>query len=167
MVYATRATVAATTTSVSSTSYAPGHSTAPSSPSEWLPPPATIGSRSATAPTTCSQNGHPAAFGVPRGALIGGKPAPHANLFVIKWHYLARYLDPDTGILVSNHDTPGLMERTLRVGWTQFRLNDAGDDLEIVAPAQQLRQVGYEPARPSATRHHQHEQHLHPRHPFQ
>ena len=78
------------------------------------------------------QNGHPAAFGVPRGALIGGKPAPNANLFVIKWHYLARYLDPDTGILVSNHDTPGLMERTLRVGWTQLRLNDAADDLEIV-----------------------------------
>lgn len=90
------------------------------------------------------QNGHPAAFGVPRGALIGGKPAPNANLFVIKWHYLARYLDPDTGILISNHDTPGLMERTLRVGWTQLRLNDAADDLEIVAPAQQLRQIGYE-----------------------
>ena len=80
------------------------------------------------------QNGHPAAFGVPRGALIGGEPAPHANLFVIKWHYLARYLDPETGILVSNHDTPGLAERTLRVGWTQLRLNDAADDLEIVAP---------------------------------
>ena len=91
------------------------------------------------------QNGHP-------GRLWRATRRPHrrqtrsanANLFVIKWHYLARYLDPETGILVSNHDTPGLMERTLRVGWTQFRLNDAGDDLEIVAPAQQLRQVGYE-----------------------
>ena len=114
------------------------------------------------------QNGHPAAFGVPRGALIGGKPAPNANLFVIKWHYLARYLDPETGILVSNHDTPGLMERTLRVGWTQLRLNDAGDDLEVVAPAQQLRQVGYETGEAFCSApDHQHEQHLHPRHSLQ
>ena len=90
------------------------------------------------------QNGHPAAFGVPRGAIIGGKPAPNANLFAIKWHYLARYLDPDTGILVSSRDHPGSLERTIRVGWTQLRLNDAEDDLEVVVPAQQLRQVGYE-----------------------
>ena len=90
------------------------------------------------------QNGHPAAFGVPRGAIINGQPVPHANLFVIKWHYLARYLDPKTGILVSNRETPGLAERTIRVGRAQFRLNEAEDDLEIVSQAQELRQVGYE-----------------------
>ena len=30
------------------------------------------------------QFGHPVAFGVPKGALIGGKPAAHGNVFVAK-----------------------------------------------------------------------------------
>ena len=59
------ATAVATTTSASSTSYGPGRSTAPSSPNAWSPPPATIGSRSATAPTTCSKMAIPPPLACP------------------------------------------------------------------------------------------------------
>src|SRR5439155_8721327 len=36
------------------------------------------------------QHGHPVAFGVPKGALIRGKAAAHANLFVAAWRVVAR-----------------------------------------------------------------------------
>ena len=90
------------------------------------------------------QHGHPVAFGVPRGALIQGQPAPNANRFVAKWRVCARIVDPATGFLVSSRSHPALSERTQGVEWVQFRLNDAEDDIEIVQPAQRLRQRGYE-----------------------
>ena len=90
------------------------------------------------------QNGHAAAFGVPKGALIKGRAAPQAGLFVIKWHYLARYLDPETGILISNRERPDIADATIRTAWVQMRLNDADDDLEIVAEPRQMREKGYE-----------------------
>ena len=40
--------------------------------------------------------------------------------------------------------TPDLSARTQGVEWVQLRLNDAEDDIEIVQPAQPLRQRGYE-----------------------
>src|SRR5205809_4515291 len=36
------------------------------------------------------QHGHPVAFGVPKGARIDGKPAPHGNVFIAKWRVVAR-----------------------------------------------------------------------------
>ena len=90
------------------------------------------------------QHGHPVAFGVPRGALIQGQPAPNANRFVAKWRVCARIVDPATGFLVSSRSHPDLSERTQGVEWVQLRLNDAEDDMEIVQLAQPLRQRGYE-----------------------
>ncbi len=70
------------------------------------------------------QHGHPVAFGVPKGARIGGKPAPNANVFAAKWRW---------------------GEKGARgVEWVQFRLNDRDDDLEILQPPVPLRQKGYE-----------------------
>ncbi len=70
------------------------------------------------------QHGHPVAFGVPKGALIGGKPAPHANVFAAQWRW------------------GGKGKRG--VEWAQFRLNDREDDLEILQPPGPLRQKGYD-----------------------
>jgi hypothetical protein len=86
------------------------------------------------------QHGHPVAFGVPQGALIGGQPAPHANLFVAKWRTRAVRIDPVTGRLVHDENS--------RVGqgveWTQFRLNERADAIEILQPPALMRQKGYE-----------------------
>ena len=90
------------------------------------------------------QHSHVTGFGVPKGALVQGRAAPHENLFAIKWYRTMRIVDPATGFLRSGRDHPELTARTLGVEWVQVRLNDAEDDLEIVQPAQQLRQRGYE-----------------------
>lgn len=91
------------------------------------------------------QHGHPVAFGVPRGAIVGGKPAGNANVFVIKWRVCARQVDPHTGIMSSPAESrPMLAQFSQMVQWMQVRLSDAGDDLEIIQPAGQLRQVGFE-----------------------
>jgi hypothetical protein len=87
------------------------------------------------------QHGHMVAFGVPKGALVGGKPAPHANLFVAKWRVSARPIDVKTGFMTFQK-----LDRTIgqRVDWVQFRLNDREDDIEIVQPVARLRQKGFE-----------------------
>ena len=90
------------------------------------------------------QHGHPAAFGVPRGARIDGKPAPSANLFVLKWRQVARVLDHERNYLENASAHPKLRARTHTVEWLQFRLNEREDDIEILKPATRLRQRGYE-----------------------
>ncbi len=87
------------------------------------------------------QHGHMVAFGVPKGALMGGKPAPHANLFVAKWRVSARPINLQTGFMTFEG-----LDRTIgqRVEWVQFRLNDRDDDIEIVQPVARLRQKGFE-----------------------
>ncbi len=90
------------------------------------------------------QHGHPVAFGVPCGALIGGKLAPSANLFVVKWRRCARYVDSQTGLMVHASAHPELRERTQGVEWVQFRLDEAEEDIEIVQPPEALRQKGCE-----------------------
>lgn len=87
------------------------------------------------------QLGHMVAFGVPKGALIGGRPAPHANLFVAKWRVSGRAIDLKTGFMPFEK-----VDRTIgqQVEWMQFRLNDREDDIEVVQPAARLRQKGYE-----------------------
>ncbi len=62
------------------------------------------------------QHGHPVVFGVPKGALVQGQPAPSANCFVAKWRQCARVLDPDTGHLVHGTSDPELKRRTQSVG---------------------------------------------------
>jgi hypothetical protein len=87
------------------------------------------------------QHGHMVAFGVPKGALIGGKPAPNANLFVAKWRCSGRPINPATGFMTFQG-----LNRAIgrRVEWAQFRLNDREDDIEFVQPASMLRQKGFE-----------------------
>ncbi len=88
------------------------------------------------------QHGHPVAFGVPRGARIGGRPAPSAGVFVVKWRLTAPgALHPQTGVIERVTEAA---EAAQNVEWTQFRLNAAGDDLEILQPPQPLRQKGFE-----------------------
>jgi len=90
------------------------------------------------------QHGHPVAFGVPRGTRIGGRPAPSANLFVVKWRRCARAIDPATGLMIHGSKHPELHLRTQAVEWMQLRLNEAGDDVEVVQPPALLVQQGYE-----------------------
>ncbi|MBL9215943.1 MAG: hypothetical protein JNG83_10750 [Opitutaceae bacterium] len=87
--------------------------------------------------------GHPGGFGVPKGALIDGRPAPHANLFVICWYRYARpFAGPD------RVERP-LAAKTHTVCWVQVRLNDAGNDIEIVEPESLLRSPDFDPADPA------------------
>jgi hypothetical protein len=81
------------------------------------------------------QHGHAVAFGVPKGALIGGKPAPNANLFVAQWRVAARALVVKEDRLEHSKNHRDLHERTAAVEWLQFRLNDREDDIEILQPA--------------------------------
>lgn len=88
------------------------------------------------------QHGHAVAFGVPKGAVVGGKPAPNANVFVAQWRVLGRVLIPKEDRLEHGRTSPELAAKTQDVEWAQFRLNDAGDDIEIVQEAEKLRQSG-------------------------
>ena len=90
------------------------------------------------------QHGHPVAFGVPKGALISGRPAPSANVFAVKWRLCARYVDPASGLMAAHGDRTDLKGDTQTVEWMQVRLNDAEDDLETIQPVEPLRQKGYE-----------------------
>ncbi len=88
------------------------------------------------------EHGHPIAFGVPKGALIGGRPAPHANVFAIKWRVIGKQIQPGGRL---EHPRGVKLSRTGQgVEWLQCRLNDADDDLEILRPASPLRQTGFE-----------------------
>ena len=90
------------------------------------------------------QHGHPVAFGVPRGAVIDGQPAPSANVFVVKWRKVARDYDPVQDFMPGSASDPEIEFRTQAVEWIQFRLNDAEDDLEILQAPRPLRQRGFE-----------------------
>lgn len=87
------------------------------------------------------QHGHPVAFGVPKGALIGGRTPPHAGVFVAKWRVVAKALDAE-GRLASE---AGRTSRVAQgVEWMQFRLNADESDLEILQAPATLRQRGFE-----------------------
>lgn len=109
--------------------------------------------------TPCAmQHSHPVVFGVPRGAVIGGKPAPNANVFVATWRRKAVHWIEATNRIehatlpsdapsdyVRQHpalNTPSL--QILCVEWMQFRLNAQEDDIEIIQPVATLRQKGFE-----------------------
>lgn len=109
---------------------------------DWFPPEF---DRSFLKPnqTLYKQHGHMTAFGVPHGAKIDGRTPPHAGLFVAKWRTRGRILNRDTNYL--EHATVGPRDGRIGQGveWVQFRLNAAGDDLEILQTARPLRQAGY------------------------
>jgi hypothetical protein len=92
------------------------------------------------------QHGHPVLFGVPRGAWIGGKPVPSANVFVAKWrrHAVLIQTDPKYGPVLRKSQDSTLFERTQGVEWVQFRLNEREDDIEILRDPVPMRQRGCE-----------------------
>ncbi len=86
----------------------------------------------------------PTAFGVPKGAFINGRQAPHANVFIISWIRVAREYDPVLNYVEGTSLNSEMVNSTQIVQWTQVRLNEAGDDIETIRPIKQLRQSGYE-----------------------
>jgi hypothetical protein len=90
------------------------------------------------------QHGHPVLFGVPRGALINGQPALNANVFVAKWRRVGRRYDPIQNLVEHAKAHPVERRATQAVEWAQFRLNHAGDRIEILQEPRVLRQKGYE-----------------------
>lgn len=90
------------------------------------------------------QHGHMVAFGVPRGALIAGQPAANANCFAAMWRVLGRPLSVAENRLDKTPEDSALFEGTRGIEWCQFRLNDAGDDLELTQPVRLFRQQGFE-----------------------
>ncbi|HEY7422875.1 MAG TPA: hypothetical protein VH682_01320 [Gemmataceae bacterium] len=85
------------------------------------------------------QHGHAVVYGVPKGAVVAGKPLPHANLFVAQWRIGARLLDLKRDLLLHARTYPEVGRRTAAVEWVQFRLNDREDDIEVVVPPVKLR----------------------------
>jgi len=99
------------------------------------------------------QCGQPTLFGVPKGARINGKTPENANVFAATWlkgpvlHY---------GALVDRARTTTMSDQ----GWTKeqiaavqplmsdgrqimhFRLNDTGDDIEVLSKPKTIQQVG-------------------------
>ena len=82
------------------------------------------------------EHGHPGAFGVPEGALIGGKVPAHAGLFVAKWRVVGKNYSEGTPINANSR-------KGQAVEWAQFRLNATRDDIEFVMPPQTLHQKGF------------------------
>lgn len=92
-----------------------------------------------------SEYGHCGAFGVPKGAKFEGHPMAHENVFVARWRVNAKgRLDPLTGAITAPADEAA---RHMGVEWVQFRLNDAGDDIDILQPVQPLHERGFESER--------------------
>ena len=76
------------------------------------------------------QLGHAVAFGVPKGAMIQGKPAVNVNIFVAKWRIVAPgVFDEPSGLVRRGQGFGWLKSHTQNVEWTQFRLNDKEDDI--------------------------------------
>ena len=93
------------------------------------------------------QLGSPEAFGVPKGAMIQGKPAVNANVFVAKWRIVAPgVFDKRSGLV--RRGFGWLKSHTQNIEWAQFRLNDKEDDIEILQEPRYLRQKGYEEGDP-------------------
>lgn len=85
----------------------------------------------------------PIPFGVPRGAMVDGTPAPNANFFGLIWYVLPRVLDRHRNYMYAGREKPLPLE-SLRCHWLQFRLNEAEDDIEILQPVREFRESGFE-----------------------
>jgi hypothetical protein len=100
--------------------------------------------------------GMPIAFGVPMGAVLGGRPMPNANVFVLKWYFNGFLLKNNRLLHPCYHagshepperywaEGPEMMPKMFGVDWTQFRLNDQKDDIELLFKPAHIRQKGYE-----------------------
>ncbi len=99
-------------------------------------------------------HGAPVGFGVPKGVVIDGRIAPHANLFVIKWYSYSRYfIQPGRlALTTSDPNSVKLSARTMHLEWVQVRLNDTEDDIEIVEPVSTLQIPGVDPEKPESRR---------------
>lgn len=82
------------------------------------------------------QHGGPVAFGVPKGALVGGSVPAHAGVIVCKWRVMGV---PIVGDVIDHTSRAGM-----GVEWIQIRLNAGETDIEIIQPRALLRQVGFE-----------------------
>ncbi|MBL9214153.1 MAG: hypothetical protein JNG83_01625 [Opitutaceae bacterium] len=90
------------------------------------------------------QQGSPSGFGVPKGAVIGGRPAPHANLFVLRWYQLARpFSGPNRVERPLAEASVKLEAQTLHTRWMHVRLNEAENDIEVLDPPSVLRAPGF------------------------
>lgn len=108
---------------------------------DWLPPgvpPAPAGQ------AYVKQHGHMVAFGVPQGAVIAGRTAPHGGCFAAMWRVLGRPLDVATKRLDKTSEDSALFHGTQGIEWCQFRLNQTADDLEFTQPVRPFRQLGFE-----------------------
>lgn len=90
------------------------------------------------------QHGHPAGLGVPLGALAGGKPIAHGNVFAVMFRQCPRVFDASRSFLLWENHPEALTQRTQGVLIVQFRLNDARNDIEVIDGPRLLRQVGFE-----------------------
>lgn len=100
--------------------------------------------------------GTPTGFGVPKGAYFNGRPAPNANVFMVKWYTYpklrlgGRNVDPKTVNDRKQAPDAKLLQELagqVHLESLQFRLNDAEDDIEILQEARMLRQRGFEDAK--------------------
>lgn len=98
-------------------------------------------------------HGHPGGFGVPKGARIGGRAAPHANLFVLTWYQYARaFSAPDRLERPLADASARIGGKTRSVQHVHVRLNDAGDDIELLDPVSDLVAPDLSPDDPRARR---------------
>ena len=86
----------------------------------------------------------PAAFGLPKGACIGGREPPHSNVFAIRWGTVARSYQQGIDYVEGTAPDPDMVRNTQSVEWIQVKLNEAEDDIVPIVPVQPLRQLGYE-----------------------
>lgn len=88
-------------------------------------------------------HGHPKIFGVPRGAVdANGRPFPHDNLFMATWYVRPRQVAEDGQLLPPR--TNDRLAQLQHLETIHFRINDAGNDIDILTPATMLRQEGFE-----------------------
>jgi hypothetical protein len=89
----------------------------------------------------CSLPGETRADGVfpghINGALIHGKPVPHASVFAAHWWIMG--VTEEKTAAGRRHAKDW---NTMDTEWLQFRLNDCENDIEIIQPAGLLRQNG-------------------------
>lgn len=88
--------------------------------------------------------GHVVAFGVPKGARIGGKVAKNENVFAVRWFATPRLMNTKEGYILWSLRHQEWADYHRCVEWMQCRLNDAEDDIEILQPTTTMRQKGYE-----------------------
>jgi len=86
---------------------------------------------------------HLTAFGVPEGARINGKRVDHEGCFAALWTRFPRVYDAERDYLL--HDAEAeIPDDGFRCVWVQFRLNETGNDIEIVQTLRNLQEKGYE-----------------------